>query len=485
MRINVILSWKRGVKHARLPIVNMSDTYIFDNINRYFELGREILSPTLYLAPGYQPFMMEAAQYVPVSPDAAVLTAENTAALVANCATAEQQATLAETGAVDFIAETPVGKYHVYIYAQEEGYMLVTISLQVDTYLKQGVDCRCSDIHLPAACPPSWRRYGTLQPIWEGAPTLTAEDAAALTDSFLGEKEWERLRELGDVDFAYANDIGRYRASVVSQRLGYSICFRIINSTVLSMEQIGLPSEYVVPLTRFTNGLILVTGSVGSGKSTTLASIIDFINEDRHDHIITLEDPIESVFEPKGCQVNQREVRRHTKSFERALRAALREDPDVIMVGEMRNLETISLALTAAETGHLVLGTLHTGSAARTIDRILDAFPLEERDHIRIMVSESLRGVLSQQLIPKKDGSGRVMALEMLVNTSAVANCIREGKTFMIPGLIQTGKNQGMRLMDDSLQALYLEGTISAEECMQRATDHVMMEKFLKEHPVA
>ncbi len=463
----------------------MSDTYIFHNLNNYLELGHQVLSPTLYLAPGYQPYMMQAAQYVPVADTAAVLTPEDTSALVAGCTTAEQQATLAETGTVDFIADSPFGKYHAYIYAQESGYLIVTISLHVDAYLKQGVDCRCSDIHIPSACPPSWRRFGTLQPIWEGAPVLTAEDAEHLTDSFLGEKEWARLKEIGDVDFAYSNELGRYRASVVSQRLGYNICFRIINSTVLSMEQIGLPAEYVVPLTRFTNGLILVTGSVGSGKSTTLASIIDFINQDRRDHIITLEDPIESVFVPKGCQVNQREVRRHTQSFERALRAALREDPDVIMVGEMRNLETISLALTAAETGHLVLGTLHTGSAARTIDRILDAFPLEERDHIRIMVSESLRGVLSQQLIPKKDGTGRVMALEMLVNTSAVANCIREGKTFMIPGLIQTGKNQGMRLMDDSLQELYKNGSISAEECMQRATDHVMMEKFLKENPVA
>ncbi len=463
----------------------MSHTYIFDHINQYLELGKEILSPTLYLAPGYQPFMMEAAHYVPVSPDAAVLTAENMATLVASCASPEQQAHLAETGTVDFITDTPSGKYHIYIYAQETGYMIVTLTLHVDAYLKQGIDCHCSDIHLPSVCPPSWRRFGSLQPIWEGAPTLTAEDAELLTASFLTEKEWTRLKEIGDVDFAYANDLGRYRASVVSQRLGYNICFRIINSNVLTMDQIGLPSEYVVPLTRFTNGLILVTGSVGSGKSTTLASIIDFINADRHDHIITLEDPIESVFEPKGCQVNQREVRRHTESFERALRAALREDPDIIMVGEMRNLETISLALTAAETGHLVLGTLHTGSASRTIDRILDAFPLEERDHIRIMVSESLRGVLSQQLIPKKDGTGRVMALEMLVNTSAVANCIREGKTFMIPGLIQTGKSQGMRLMDDSLQELYINGVIAAEECMQRATDPVMMEKFIKEHPVA
>ncbi len=461
----------------------MSDSYIFDNVNQYLELGQTIYSPTMYLGVGLQPYWMESAQYAPVSPDAGVLSAEDTVALVDSCTTEEQRAVLEENGVVDFIAESPVGKYHAYLYKQEEGYLLVLVSLQVSPYLKQGIDCGCSDVHLPSACPPTWRRFGTLQPIWDGAPTFTKADTDALVDSFLSPKEWERLREKGDVDFAYQNALGRYRASVVSQRLGYDICFRIINGSILTMQQINLPTEYVEPLTRFTNGLILVTGSVGSGKSTTLASIIDFINKDRHDHIITLEDPIEAIFEPIGCQVNQREVHKHTESFGRALRAALREDPDVIMVGEMRNLETISLALSAAETGHLVLGTLHTGSAARTIDRILDAFPVEEREHIRIMVSESLRGVLSQQLVPKKDGTGRVMALEMLVNTAAVANCIREGKTFMIPGLIQTGKAQGMRLMDDSLQALYLEGIINAEECTTRATDKVMMDKFLNEHP--
>lgn len=457
--------------------------YIFDNVNQYLELGASIYSPSMYLGTGLPPYWMEAATYTPVAPEAPALTAEDTELLVNSCVSAEQRALLDEQGAVDFIAEAPTGKYHAYIYRQESGYLLILLSLHVASYLKQGIDCGCSDIHLPSACPPSWRRHGTLQPIWEGAPVLTREDSAALTDSFLGETEWKRLKEMGDVDFAYQNDLGRYRASVVSQRLGYDLCFRIINSRILSMSDINLPEEYVVPLTRFTNGLILVTGAVGSGKSTTLASIIDFINADRRDHIITLEDPIEAVFETKGCQINQREVHRHTESFGRALRAALREDPDVIMVGEMRNLETISLALTAAETGHLVLGTLHTGSAARTIDRILDAFPVEEREHIRIMVSESLRGVFSQQLVPRKDGTGRVMALEMLVNTSAVANCIREGKTFMIPGLIQTGKAQGMRLMDDSLQELYLNGIISAEECNTRATDKMMMEKFLSEHP--
>lgn len=462
----------------------MSETsYIYNNVDEYLSLGKTVNSPTMYLGAGLQPYWMRAAAYEPVAEDAAALTAEDTQRLVESCTTEEQRATLHETGAVDFIKESPTGFYHAYIYVQEAGYLLVLLVLHVDAYLQQGIDCKCSDIHLPAACPPSWRRHGILQPIWEGAPTLTREDSKHLVDSFIGEKEWARIKELGDVDFAYQNEQGRYRASVVSQRLGYDICYRIINSNILTMEQINLPAEYVVPLTRFTNGIILVTGSVGSGKSTTLAAIIDFINGDRKDHIITLEDPIESVFPCKNCQVNQREVHKHTESFGRALRAALREDPDVIMVGEMRNLETISLALSAAETGHLVLGTLHTGSAARTIDRILDAFPVEERDHIRVMVSESLRGVFSQQLVPKKDGSGRVMALELLVNTAAIANCIREGKTFMIPGLIQTGKNQGMRLMDDSLQELYLNGTISAEECTIRATDKVMMEKFLKEHP--
>lgn len=460
----------------------MSDT-IFTHIDRYLELGRSILSPALYLGTGMPPYWMKAASYTPIAEDAPALTAEDMEKLVESCTDEEKRKTLSEQGAVDFIFSGPGGKHHAYVYKQDSEPLMVVTSLSVDAYLRQGLDCRCSDIHLPTACPPTWRRFGTLQPIWQGAPTLTKEDTLALAEGLLSEEDWSRLREVGDADFAYANEHGRYRASVVKQRLGYDLSFRIIDSKIHTMNEINLPEEYVKPLTRFTNGLILVTGSAGSGKSTTLASIIQFINEDRHDHIITLEDPIEAVFEPSGCQVNQRQVHRHTESFARALRAALREDPDVIMVGEMRNLETISLALTAAETGHLVLGTLHTGSAARTIDRILDAFPVDEREHIRIMVSESLRGVLSQQLIPKKDGSGRVMALEMLVNTAAVANCIREGKTFMIPGIIQTGKSIGMRLMDDSLQELYLKGIINAEECNSRSTDKVTMERFLQDHP--
>jgi len=350
----------------------------------------------------------------------------------------------------------------------------------VDQYLQLGRDYDCSDVHLATAYPPAWRRFGQLSPIWEDHPPLSAEDAERLVKSFLGEKEWNRLQEHGDVDFAYANPAGRYRASVVKQRLGYDMVFRIINTTIRSMEEIGLPMDHILPLTRYQNGLILVTGSVGSGKSTTLAALIDFINRDRDDHILTLEDPIEYVFDSKGCHVNQREVHKHTDSFAKALRGALREDPDVIMVGEMRDLETIQLALTAAETGHLVLGTLHTGNAPRTLDRVLDVFPTDQRGQIRIMVSESLRGILSQQLVPRADGTGRVMAMELLVNTPAVSNCIREGKTFMLPGVMQTGKNVGMVTMDESLRKLYIKGLITQQEATFRAEDKNQMRDFFK-----
>jgi twitching motility protein PilT len=233
------------------------------------------------------------------------------------------------------------------------------------------------------------------------------------------------------------------------------------------MDELGLPANLKL-LTRFQNGLILVTGPVGSGKSTTLAALVEQVNLESRQHIITLEDPIEYVFEAKRCHITQREVRTHTKSFAAALRAALREDPDVIMIGEMRDLETIALAITASETGHLVLGTLHTSNASRTLDRLLDVFPADQRDQIRVMVSESLRGVISQQLVPRVDGTGRVLAIEILTNIPAVANVIREGRSFMLPGIIQTGRKQGMRLMDDSLRRLQEEGVISAEEMSSR-----------------
>jgi len=351
----------------------------------------------------------------------------------------------------------------------------------IDEYLAIGQEAGASDVHLGVNAPPIWRLHGTLRPIWPDAPRLKPEQTQKLADSFLTDAQRTLVNERGDADFAYANEKGRYRASVVRQRLGTNIVFRIINTRVRTMDELGLP-EHLKLLTRYHNGLILVTGSVGSGKSTTLAALVEQINVERREHIITLEDPIEYVFAPKGCHITQREVHTHTRSFGMALRGALREDPDVIMVGEMRDLETISLAITASETGHLVLGTLHTGTAARTLDRVLDVFPVDQQGQIRIMISESLRGVISQQLIPRADGTGRLLAIETLTNTPAVSHVIREARTFMLPGIIQTGRKQGMQLMDDALIDLHTRGLISAEETLARADQKQIVRQHLKQN---
>ncbi len=359
----------------------------------------------------------------------------------------------------------------------EEAPSTVHALQHVDHYLAIGKESGASDIHLSVNLRPTWRRFGTLEPIWLQADKLSAADTERLAMGFLDDAQKKLLEERGDVDFAYANENGRFRTSVVRHRLGYDLVFRIIQTNVRTMDELGLPPELKL-LTQFQNGLVLVTGSVGSGKSTTLAALVEEVNRTRHEHIITLEDPIEYLFTPQGCQVNQREVHTHTESFGAALRGALREDPDVIMVGEMRDLETISLAITASETGHLVLGTLHTGNAARTLDRVLDVFPVDQREQIRIMVSESLRGIISQQLVPRVEGSGRALAIEILMNTPAVANVIRESKTFMLPGIIQTGKKLGMKLMDDSLAELYRAGLISGDEAVSRAEQKPAMKQL-------
>src|SRR5947207_2759844 len=346
-------------------------------------------------------------------------------------------------------------------------------------YLEIGPKAGASDVHLAVNAQPIWRLHGTLEPSWPGAPPLTGEQTAALAESFVPDVYKQELNTRGDSDFAYTNEFARYRTSVVLQRLGIEIVFRVINTHVRTMDELGLP-EHLKLLTRYQNGLILVTGSVGTGKSTTLAAMVEQVNMERRDHIITLEDPIEYIFTSKNCHVTQREVFTHTGSFSAALRASLREDPDVIMVGEMRDLETISLAITASETGHLVLATLHTSNASRTLDRLLDVFPSDQQEQVRVMVSESLRGVVSHQLVPRADGTGRVLALEILTNTPAVANVIREAKTYMLPGIIQTGKKQGMRLMDDTLIDLYDRGLISSEEAYARADQKQIMRQHLK-----
>src|SRR5438046_6780945 len=351
----------------------------------------------------------------------------------------------------------------------------------VDEYLAIGQSAGASDIHLGVNAPPLWRLHGTLQPIWTDAPRLTSDQTLALAEGFLSSLHKTHLNERGDADFAYANAFGRYRTSVARQRLGVDLIFRIINTKVQTMDELGLP-EHLKLLTRYQNGLILVTGSVGSGKSTTLAALVEQANIELREHIITLEDPIEYVLEPKGCHITQREVHTHTRSFAAALRGALREDPDVIMIGEMRDLETISLAITAAETGHLVLGTLHTSNASRTLDRVLDVFPVDQQEQIRIMISESLRGVISQQLIPRADGTGRVLAIETLTNTPAVSNVIREARAFMLPGIIQTSRKQGMQLMDDALIDLFGRNLITADEALARAEQKEIVRQHLKQN---
>jgi len=350
----------------------------------------------------------------------------------------------------------------------------------LDEILRLGLEGGASDVHIGVSSPILLRRNSTLQPLFPEAVELTARNTEALIRSFFTPAQMHALETVKGVDFSHdIPGVGRFRGNVVRQRKGHSLVFRVINTKVRSMDELGLPQTLKV-LTQYHNGLVLVTGAVGSGKSTTLAAMINEVNNQRRDHIITLEDPIEYVFVPAKCQITQREILAHTESFSAALRASLREDPDVIMVGEMRNLETIQLAITASETGHLVMGTLHTSSAARTLDRILDAFPVEQQGQIRTMVSESLRGIISQQLIPKMDGSGRVVALEIMVNTPAVANLIREAKTFMLPGIIQTGKKLGMRLMDDSLIDLVERKIISLQEGFDRAEQKRLLQPYLK-----
>jgi twitching motility protein PilT len=291
------------------------------------------------------------------------------------------------------------------------------------------------------------------------------------------------FEETGDIDFGYEiPDVGRFRANFFNQKYGVAAVFRQIPSKILSAEQLGLP-PILKKFAMLHKGLVLVTGPTGSGKSTTLAAIMDYANRERRDHIITVEDPIEFVHKSQGCLVNHREVGMHTKSFAAALRGALREDPDIILVGEMRDLETIELALTAAATGHLVFGTLHTPSAAKTIDRVIDVFPGGQQNQIRNTLSEGLKGVVAQNLFRRTDIKGRVAALEILVVTPAIANLIREAKTYQIPGMLQVGKKYGMQTLDDAIMDLLSKKMISPEDAYSRSIDKAKFKGFVKNPP--
>jgi twitching motility protein PilT len=349
---------------------------------------------------------------------------------------------------------------------------------KIDSFFKYLKEKEGSDLHMTVGSFPIIRVAGSLVNIqWQ---ELTPEINKQLLYEIMTELQQKEFEETHDVDFAYEVDgLGaRFRANVFMDRKGIGGVFRIIPTEIKSAQQLGLP-ENILKLTEYMSGLVLVTGATGSGKSTTLAAMIDHINHTRTDHVITIEDPIEFVHQSDKCLFNQREVGLHTGSFASALRAALREDPDIILVGEMRDLETIELALTAAETGHLVFGTLHTSSAAKTVDRIINVFPPHEQEQVKTTLGEALRGVIAQQLCKTADGKGRAAALEILVVNQAVGNLIREGKTYQIPSIIQTGKKDGMQLMDQALLDLMKSKRITPEEAYTRSLDKKAFAGFL------
>lgn len=334
-----------------------------------------------------------------------------------------------------------------------------------------------SDVHLSVGIPPKCRIHGVLEEM--NGDRLMPEDTEKLIQPMLTQRTAETLMEKGEVDFSYsAPDLGRFRVNIFKQRGTYAAVLRLINTEIPTPEQLGLPRS-ILGLTEKRRGLVLVTGPTGSGKSTSLASLMDIINENHSQHCITLEDPIEYVHNHKRCIINQREVGLDTESFGNALRVALREDPDVILVGEMRDLETIQIALEAAETGHLVFSTLHTIGAAPTIDRVIDVFPPHQQQQVRIQLAGVLEAVISQQLMPTIGGRGRTAAFEVMLATPAIKNLIREAKSHQIPSIIQTSKKQGMILMDDSIYELYLKRKISIETALSYAQDPQMLEKKL------
>ena len=336
-------------------------------------------------------------------------------------------------------------------------------------YLKAARDMGASDFHFQVESVPYVRLHGSMVH-WKH-PRLTPEDTEKAIKALLTEEEWKELESENELDFCYEREAhGRYRTNVYRQRRGYDIVFRLIPDHVPTLQELNLP-DTLEHFTTYRQGIVLITGPAGCGKSATMAALMEIINNRNYDHILTVEDPIEIVFDSKNCNVNQRWIYKHSESFGTALRSALRADPDVIMVGEMRDLETISMAITAAETGHLVMATLHTTNAIRSIDRIIDVFPPKEQDQIRAMVSESIRGVVSQQLLPRADGLGRIPAMEILFSTPAVGNLIREGKTFQLPSVLQTGKSRGMCTMDDSIQDLLNKGLITRETAAFYAED--------------
>src|SRR5204862_2074532 len=358
---------------------------------------------------------------------------------------------------------------------------------KIDAFFNLMFEQNASDLHLATGNPPILRIRGELQRV--DFPPLENDSLKAMLYEIAPEYKIKLFEETGDVDFGYEiPNVSRFRANFFNQKNGVGAVFRQIPSKVLSFEDFDKMESPLPPVLKkfamLQRGLVVVTGPTGSGKSTTLAAMLDYANRNRRDHIITVEDPIEFVHESKGCLVNHREVGLHTKSFASALRGSLREDPDIILVGEMRDLETIELAITAASTGHLVFGTLHTPSASKTVDRIIDVFPSEQQNKIRATLSEALRGVVAQNLFKRIDKKGRVAALEVLVFTTAIANLVREGKTHQLPGMIQVGKKLGNQPLDDAILDHLKMKRIAPEEAYDKCLDKKKFRAFLSTPPL-
>ena len=352
---------------------------------------------------------------------------------------------------------------------------------KIDAFFKLMHEQGASDLHLVAGQQPVIRIRGDMERVKYN--TLNSDDLRSMLYEITPEDKVKVFEETGDIDFAYEiPGLARYRANFFMQKNGVAAVFREIPNIIMTPEQLGLP-PVISKLASLPRGLVIVTGPTGSGKSTTLAAIVDQANRTRKDHIITVEDPIEFVHTSQSCIVNHREVGIHTKSFSAALRGALREDPDIIMVGEMRDLETISLAIEAASTGHLVFGTLHTTSAAKTVDRVIEVFPAHQQPQIRSTLADGIRAIIAQVLFKRVDIKGRCPALEILIATPAVRNLVREAKTYQIPSMMQTGKKYGMILLDDSIMELYNKGWISADEAYAKANEKSRFRPLIREAP--